>query len=245
MSNIPKQIIPLIIIFTLVIASLITARYFLVPDSFGDIGHYRADAVGEIMELEQAYAGYQVCYDCHDEIYETKASSNHKGVSCEACHGPAAKHAEAPDEVTPNVPTGRDYCQLCHGFNLSRPSGFPQIVAEQHNPGKDCMGCHDPHNPVLPHAPEDCSACHGTIANVKMVSHHASLECVTCHDVPDAHTQNPKYAKALKPTDRAICGKCHDENSSGNRRIPKIEIESHGERYLCWDCHYPHHPEAN
>jgi hypothetical protein len=245
MSKIPQQIIPLIILFALVISSLFVARYFLVPDSFGDLGHYRADSVEEIKAQIPVYAGYQVCYDCHDDIYDLKADSYHKGVSCEACHGPAGEHVEAPDEVTPNIPRGRGYCPLCHGYNPSRPSGFPQIMPERHNPGQECMECHDPHNPLLPHAPEECSACHRDIANVKMVSHHVNLACTVCHEAPDEHMSNPKFVKAQKPTSKETCGNCHDENSDSDKKIPKIDIETHSERYLCWDCHYPHHPEAN
>jgi ribosomal protein S27AE len=26
--------------------------------------------------------------------------------------------------------------------------------------------------------------------------------------------------------------------------IPRVEMRTHGERYLCWQCHYPHFPES-
>jgi ribosomal protein S27AE len=25
--------------------------------------------------------------------------------------------------------------------------------------------------------------------------------------------------------------------------VPKVDFASHGEKYLCWQCHYPHLPE--
>ncbi len=215
-----------------------------VPDTFGEYGHYRASAVEEIASQEIVYAGHEACNDCHDDIFETKQESKHRDVSCEACHGPAADHIEAPDEFTPTAPRGRGYCPLCHGYNPSRPSGFPQILPKTHNPGKACMTCHDPHSPVLPHAPEDCSACHRDIANVKQVSHHATLSCRTCHDVPDEHLIQPKFVRAEKPANRERCGQCHDRDSDSPREIPRINIETHGERNLCWECHYPHYPEV-
>lgn len=244
-SNFPKQLIPVIILIIIGLAALIVARQMLVPESFGKYGHYRADAVDEIAALELAYAGYQACYDCHDEIYDQKMTSNHKGVACEACHGPAAQHIEAPDEFTPRVPRGRGFCPVCHGYNPSRPSGFPQIIVEMHNPGKACMSCHNPHDPLLPHAPETCSACHREIANKKMVSHHTNVACQECHEVSEDHLTSPRFARADRPRSIDVCGKCHARGADSSREIPRIDMESHTQRYFCWDCHYPHHPEAN
>jgi len=245
MSKIPTQLVPVFIIILIAIAALIVARNILVPDSFGELGHYRSEAVGEIMELEPVYAGSEVCFDCHDDIVETKIGSRHDGVSCEVCHGPAIQHTEAPDEFIPDAPRGRGYCPLCHGYSPSRPSGFPQIIAERHNPGKACMSCHNPHNPLLPHAPEDCSACHRSISSVKMLSHHATLECTQCHEVEADHRTSPKFARASKPADNSTCAACHAKGSTLNNDAPKLDVESHSERYKCWDCHYPHYPEAN
>jgi len=62
----------------------------MVPESFGKYGHYRANAVDDVMNLDIAYAGFEACADCHDDVVETKAGSRHAGVACESCHGPAA-----------------------------------------------------------------------------------------------------------------------------------------------------------
>ncbi len=244
-SRIPQQLIPVAILIIMAIATLLIARMLLLPKTFGKYGHYRAEAVDDVAALEIAFAGYQACYDCHDDVYETKQKSNHQGVSCEACHGPAAQHIEAPDEYIPDAPRERGLCILCHGYNRSRPTGFPQIIPELHNPGQACMSCHEPHNPLLPHPPEDCTACHRQIASEKMVSHHTSLSCTTCHTAPAEHLINPVAVRAEKPTTKEICGQCHATGADSPRDIPRIELETHGERYLCWDCHYPHSPEAN
>jgi len=241
---VPQQVISLAIVFAILIAALIAARIILVPDSFGEYGHYRADAVDEIKAQKIHYAGYNACGECHEEILEQKAKSNHRLVSCEVCHGPAAEHVEAPDEFTPTAPRDRGYCPLCHGYDPSRPTGFPQIITTTHNPGKPCMTCHNPHNPLLPHKPEECSACHREIATIKRVSYHSSVPCERCHSVPEQHSTSPRFALAKKPSDREFCGECHARNASAPREIPRVDMSSHGERYLCWDCHYPHNPEA-
>lgn len=242
--KIPRQIISLALLFVAAIAALIAARILLIPKSFGKYGHYRAAAVDEIAARPINYAGYQVCGECHDDIYAVKENSNHRGLSCEVCHGPAARHVDAPDEYVPDAPRGRGYCPLCHGYNPSRPTGFPQIITALHNPGKACMTCHNPHAPTLPHTPEECSACHRVISSQKSVSHHASLPCTKCHNVPREHLTNPRAALVQKPERREFCGQCHDRNADSPREIPRIDLETHWERYLCWDCHYPHYPEA-
>jgi hypothetical protein len=242
--GIPKQVISLVVILVVALGALITARILFVPASFGKYGHYRADAVTEIAQKPIQYAGTGACAECHDDIYQNKQASHHRGLSCEVCHGPAAQHTEAPDEHLPKINRDRSLCVLCHGYNPSRPTGFPQITAELHNPGKACILCHSPHSPTLPHSPDDCSACHGGISNEKAVSPHADLECVTCHEVPADHLLSPRLVLALKPTTREFCGRCHAQDATSSSEIPRVELVSHGGRYLCWDCHYPHHPEA-
>jgi hypothetical protein len=242
--GIPRQVISLAILGAIAVAALITARMVLIPKSFGKYGHYRADAVTEIAGKPIKYAGIAACAECHDDIYQTKQAANHRGLSCEVCHGPATQHAEAPDQFHPNIPRERSYCVLCHGYNPSRPTGFPQINPELHNPGKACITCHSPHSPTLPHSPDDCSACHAGIANEKAVSPHATLVCTTCHTAPAEHLVNPRSSVVAKPTGREFCGQCHGKDASSAPEIPRIDLATHGGRYLCWDCHYPHHPEA-
>ncbi len=244
MGRIPQQVVPLIILFAAGVALLMVARHFLVPKTFGQYGYYRAEAANEVAAMPISYGGSQTCGECHTDIADLKLSSKHRGVACEVCHGPAKNHAEAPDEFTPAKPTGRGYCPICHGYNPSRPSGFPQILPVVHNPGKACMTCHNPHNPTLPHPPEECSACHREIASKKMVSHHAGVACTVCHSTPSDHWQNPLSVLAKKPTTRELCGQCHARGAESSKEIPRIDLDTHGGRYLCWDCHYPHYPEA-
>ncbi|MCP5112697.1 MAG: hypothetical protein GY953_17875, partial [bacterium] len=169
------QLIRLGTLFGLAILALVLARHFLVPETFGDIGHYRAAAVDAIAGLEVKYAGREACAMCHYEEAETHGARLHRGVACEVCHGPAAAHADDPTEFRPAVPRQRDLCQLCHTYDPARPTGFPQIDPAVHNPLQPCFGCHDPHAPEPPTTPEECAACHGHIARTKAVSHHALL----------------------------------------------------------------------
>ena len=265
--KIPPQLISLGILFGLLGTVFLVGRAVFVPASFGKYGHYRGDAIKENEAQPIQYAGSAACADCHSDQADEKARSFHAGVACEVCHGPAAKHIKDPDKNKPTAPRQRGLCPLCHNYNSSRPTGFPQILTERHNPGKPCMSCHNPHDPKPPTPPAECGECHRTIASQLMVSPHTSLECKTCHEVPENHKINPRLNRPGKPHNNGFCAKCHDTKAKakGDKEakgekdaksetapkvdrtvdvVPQVDSKTHSGRYLCWDCHYPHHPEA-
>jgi hypothetical protein len=240
----PQQVVRLAVAFALLAALFVVGREVLVPETFGETGHYRAAAVDSIVAHPIKYAGRDICGVCHTRIAEKRETSNHRGVSCEVCHGPAATHVASPGEVKPPAPRERGFCPLCHGYDASRPTGFPQIDPVAHNPLVPCMSCHDPHAPEPPVVPGECTACHGQIGRQKTVSHHATLPCEICHETPDEHKVTPRAVRPGKPTDRGFCGICHGEGAPSPSHVPRISLSTHGDDYLCWQCHYPHYPET-
>ena len=258
--RIPQQVTRLLVLFAFFVVALVVARHYLVPPTFGDIGHYRAAAIPQIAAQPVKYAGREACADCHPDVIETHARGRHHFVGCETCHGPAAAHVANPAEVKPRVPRERDFCPRCHGYDPSRPTGFPQIETASHNPGQACVTCHTPHAPAPPTLPASCAACHGEIAKTKAASRHATVPCTRCHEASDQHKDMPRANPPTKPTTREFCGQCHakgaDEKSGGRglesgvgrpesgADIPQIDMSTHGQRFLCWQCHYPHSPEV-
>jgi len=241
----PDQVVRLGILLIVAIVAVVVARGFFVPKSFGEKGHYRAEAVELVANLGTHYAGSVVCAECHDDVAATKRASYHRNLACEVCHGPAAAHAADPESQKPVIPRERGKaCLYCHEYLSSRPTGFPQIIERVHNPLKACIGCHNPHDPKPPTVPSTCGACHAEIARTKAVSHHQDLSCETCHETSAKHREDPRANLAKKPTQREFCGRCHAPNASGPKEAPRVDIVSHGGRYLCWQCHYPHHPES-
>ncbi|MBT3344202.1 MAG: hypothetical protein HN712_13190 [Gemmatimonadetes bacterium] len=239
----PQQVKILAVVFIVALASLTVVRYVSVPDTFGDLGHYRAAAVDSEAALPIHYAGERACLDCHDDVYEDKTQAKHASLACETCHGPAAIHVEDEDSL-PHVPREREHCALCHAFQPARPNGFPQVELAIHNPRDACIDCHDPHAPLPDLSEADCNACHGEIARTKAVSHHAELACERCHTVPEAHRDTPRQVRPTKPSSIQLCGECHDRSSSESAAIPRISLTEHEPEYVCWQCHYPHFPEA-
>lgn len=240
----PEQIKRLSTVLVFLIFGFLFARQALIPEDFGTYGHYRSSAVEEIVQQDIKYAGHVICNDCHDDIAETKHNSYHKNVNCEVCHGPAYEHTEN-DEIIPVAPRERGFCPLCHEYLSSRPTGFPQIKTATHNPMKPCISCHDPHNPEPNETPKECSACHQEIANTKSLSKHIYIDCIQCHTTPEKHKISPREIKPTKPTDRAFCGKCHGLDAESDKEIPRIDMVTHEDAYVCWQCHYPHLPETN
>jgi hypothetical protein len=242
--KLPDQVVRLAILFAVALTLLFFVRRHFVPKTFGEFGHYRGAAVAEVAGLPLKYAGLQACIECHSDEGEIKSKSFHRGLSCEVCHGPSRDHAEDPGSRTPDIPRDRANCLHCHSYLSSRPTGFPQIIETLHNPMKPCVTCHNPHDPTPPQVPGACAACHASIVRTKSVSRHASVDCETCHQVAPEHRENPRAHLPTVPTSREFCGKCHAQDAASPPEIPRVDFASHGDRYLCWQCHYPHHPEG-
>ncbi len=136
-------------LFAVVFLIFLVVRAALVPKSFGRYGHYRGDALAELAAKPVAYAGHQACENCHSDIVEVKSKGKHKGVACESCHGPLAKHADDPGSVQPAKLETTSLCPRCHTANAAKPKTFPQVVPEDHSGGAACDSCHKPHTPVI------------------------------------------------------------------------------------------------
>jgi hypothetical protein len=239
--KIPDPFQRILVVFALLIGAFLLIR-FLLPASFKDKKLQVQTTVDRETALPIRFAGSSACGECHEES-KMKQSGYHRNLSCETCHGAAKMHVDNPTEMKPTVPRKREECAVCHHYDMSRPTGFPQINPIAHNPMKPCISCHNPHDPKPPSVPQECQACHAEIARTKALSPHALLECTTCHIVPPEHKVEPRNVSASIPNDRAFCGKCHSKLSS-EKGMPKIDVATHGEKYLCWQCHYPHMPEV-
>lgn len=249
MTRIPERIPDSLVRLLIVVLALAAAGAFgffvLIPQPMKDVRlQWEADVRRE-KSLPVRYAGFSVCQECHEEISARKGAGYHRDLSCETCHGPAKAHSEDPETHRPVVPGGRDFCPRCHGYDPSRPRGFPMINPAAHHPTEACASCHNPHDPKPPVPPAECSACHREIVRTLAVSPHTRLECANCHDVPPEHKVTPRAVRPTKPQMREFCGQCHSKAGANPlaKAAPKVDLVSHGAKYVCWQCHYPHSPE--
>lgn len=243
----PEQIKRLAVIIVLLAGATLLTRFVLIPRSLTSTSLHWSEASQREMAKPVKFAGSAACLDCHDDVVAKKAKSFHRALACEACHGAAVKHTEDPSAVKPPAPRDRKFCPVCHAYDPSRPTGFPQINPTAHNPLKPCISCHNPHDPVPPTVPRECSACHAQIERTKAVSSHALIACTTCHKAPDRHKTAPRAALPSKPETREFCGTCHAAGTTAAgvpKEAPKVDLATHGGRNRCWECHYPHLPEG-
>ena len=145
---IPPQIKRLGIYFIIFVSLFLFIRQRLVPESFGKFGHYRAASLDENASLDAVYGGQQLCFECHEDVFDLRNADLHINLACEICHGPALLHAESFGEVKPDIPAGREFCGRCHSQNAARSSeAIAQVDISEHNLGNDCTDCHNSHQP--------------------------------------------------------------------------------------------------
>ena len=136
------------------VGAILVARVFLVPDDFGihgqnfTYGFYRLSNIQEWKDFPVKYQGREYCVDCHAEKVESLNNSPHAPVECENCHGPAVNH---PAQVAAlPIDTTREHCLRCHadlGYPNTSRSHLPQINNRMHSRRRDCVQCHNPHDP--------------------------------------------------------------------------------------------------
>lgn len=144
----PKQLKNLLILFVVVVAIFAVARELLVPDSFGEYGHYRALSLQENEAKEAHYAGREACNECHQDYADMIFMDVHESVACESCHGPSLRHVNEPEYLGMNMRGDREFCGKCHAIHPARSRNVIfQIDLTEHYPEKDCTECHNPHMP--------------------------------------------------------------------------------------------------
>ena len=173
-------------------------------------------AVGRRVPLDET----RRCFACHATAVTAEGGFNGiiPGVTCEACHGPGADHVAA---MKAGVEGGEgfimnparldrtasvDFCGSCHmtwvDVQLEDASGsstvrFPAYRLENSQCWAKgdariaCVGCHDPHQPLVRSAAyydQKCLGCHVTTRAAAPSKDHpgkscprADHNCVSCH----------------------------------------------------------------
>ena len=146
-SMLPPQINRIILLFIFFISVFLLVRSLLIPDTFGQYGHYRGDSLIENASLEKTYADVEDCKACHDDVAQNIQNDMHAGLSCLICHGPGNEHVEDPQVGNIAKESGREFCGKCHHVHPSRPADvILQVDIHTHHTEKsDCIECHNPH----------------------------------------------------------------------------------------------------
>ena len=102
----------------------LVVRHYVVPKSFGQYGHYRGAAMGEIAAHPAKFAGHETCEACHSDVADKKKAGKHAHLNCEACHGRSSEAARRPAQA--NL-YGRFLALVGNRFRMRRSSTTPKI----------------------------------------------------------------------------------------------------------------------
>ena len=144
-----EHLLRLAAIFVAGFVLFVVVRTILVPDDFGEYGHYRAGALDDNRQRPLRHAGMSACVECHDDVVKSRAGGGHETVRCEACHGPLAAHADDPSAQAPELPNPVTVCLKCHLPSMAKPAKFPQVDPSEHADNEPCDTCHVAHSPRL------------------------------------------------------------------------------------------------
>ena len=144
----PSQLKRLIPLFILFVGLFLVLRHFLIPESFGQYGHYRGNSLLDNASREMVYADREDCHACHSDILKLLENEMHASLSCLICHGPGRSHVENPQLGNITKESGREFCGRCHDINPSRPADvvFQVDILIHHMEKTDCIECHNPHS---------------------------------------------------------------------------------------------------
>ena len=109
----------------------------------------------EVENLPLVYGGNDSCRTCHAELVSDTNKWKHKNLSCEGCHDPLTNHVNGEEKIADAMVANdsRWQCLNCHAESTSKPQEFPQFTSKprrhRSKRDKDCLECHDPHDPTM------------------------------------------------------------------------------------------------
>lgn len=216
---------------------VIGASAFLRPDSFGVHGHYRWNAMGDVLAQPVKAPGTANCAPCHPGILHLHGKDAHNGVPCVDCHGAGADHIafHAGDSVATGISAvaarmPKEYqlegCLYCHRRLNARPRDFPQVDKDEHyrflrvtDASTPCISCHNPHEPIFLLTEARSAKLHPIVS-----------KCTECH----ARQPERDMAGVVGHPTVWQCRDCHASI------VQSFEQRSHAGHIECRTCHLFH-----
>lgn len=138
----------------------LVVKQFLIPDSFGRYGHFRADAIDEAAALPVRHGTNQSCFKCHPYEAGIHKAGLHRTISCEFCHGTYGDHVAGNRKIG-TLPVKKDQditylCLRCHNTEIKaraeaviKTVAMPAHLADQKvKVTHTCNQCHHVHAPL-------------------------------------------------------------------------------------------------
>lgn len=226
----PKHIVRLLILISVVVTIAFSAKYYSRADSFYQYGHYRGNAVAEIAAKVPKLQGSASCESCHKKEYAEWTEGIHRkatrknvtqgvvykyGPGCEVCHtGPAGNHPSKkpmPLSLEDRVTT------ITHSEHTLHPANVPgrKLMLSPQEMRNLCLNCH-----------EKMEARAKEQKQIEVASHSGEELCTKCHNphspriiyasLPQGRRGDPQAGKTVAAT----CIGCH--GAAGMSTSPTI-----------------------
>ena len=192
-------------------------------------------AVSTLAAAQDGYVGEARCAGCHAleqehwahtvhaRIFRASDKNSLAGKSCEACHGPGAKHLE----------------------NATDPEGIIAFTRKRGAPiekqNAQCLQCHQGRSRIFWHGSRHessrlgCADCHNPMARFSasglLAKPSVSETCFTCHQ--EQRTEFRKRSHMPLPEGRMSCSDCHNPHGSATRALLKGDSVNQ----VCYACH--------
>ena len=167
------------------------------------------------------------CFGCHTTAPIVANQLDEKnlipGVTCEACHGPGAKHVAAMQAATVagmppsaegtifnaallNPADSVDFCGSCHAtwwdVKLSGVKGVSNAKSQPYRlQGSKCWGKGDPRL--------TCVACHDPHKQLQTDAASYDANCLSCHLATTTEKKTAEHLGAACPVSTKNCASCH------------------------------------
>ena len=184
---------------------------------------------------QEGYVGEARCATCHQVEQENWAHTVHAKVfsfnpanelarkTCEACHGPGAKHVQDPTSKTAiiaftrgrNVPVDLQNAQCLSCHQGGQRIFWHGSIHENNN-----LACSDCHNPMAKFSASGLLA-RGTVSET----------CFTCHQQQRSEFRKRSHMPLLEG--KMSCGDCHNPHGSATPALLKADDVNQ----LCYACH--------
>ena len=236
-------LLAVLVVLAFVVLAVIPTPVFL--EEYGFHPQETERNTEEWASLPIQYVSSSICVDCHQDEYNLREQGNHKTVSCENCHGPAKAHLETG--ATEVLDSSRGLCGLCHAQLVSRPGGFPQVDMAEMGGDKDCITCHNPHEPRVGMPPEvphhleqrsDCQSCHSPGEPLEILPPQTPhtlagrTECLSCHGPQEFRGATlPHIPEGLEASTNCLL--CH--STGGINPLPEDHLGRTSA--TCLNCH--------
>ncbi len=210
--------------------------------------------------LPAGYAGSDTCLACHEDLGNAFKRNPHqivetgkgkaakwKGMACESCHGPGAKHAEsasAADIINPSKQPAAKTDQNCLKCHLNQPTKAGWIRTGHNKDQVPCTSCHAVHKGKEALKPARyfevnklCASCHTSVwaQFAKPYKHRLDVGAMSCTDCHNPHgTFLPGSIRTVAANEPS-CYKCHPDKV-GPFPFPHAPVRQEG----CVACHEPH-----